>query len=79
MKDPAVHALRHNGPSSCAYPLDLGGGHTVAGDVPRNLREVDDPTDGRGLRLAFAADTSLYGDDEHVAFELLVGAPTWPW
>ena len=57
-----VVSLVDEGLGNSAYLVDLGDGRALAVDVSRDLRNVREAADRRGLKLAFAADTHLHAD-----------------
>ncbi len=62
MGDVKVVPLVDEGLGNSAYLLDLDDGRALAVDVSRDLREVREAAERRGLRIAFAADTHLHAD-----------------
>ena len=50
------------GLGNTAYLVDLGDGRALAVDASRDLRALRSSTSGRGLRVAYAADTHLHAD-----------------
>jgi len=50
------------GLGNSSYLLDLGDGRALAVDPPRDLRALRRAARGRGLRVAYAADTHLHAD-----------------
>ncbi len=62
MGDITVVPLVDEGLGNSAYLLDLADGRALAVDVSRDLRQVREVADRRGLRVAFAADTHLHAD-----------------
>ncbi len=61
------------GLGNSAYLVDLGDGRALAVDPSRDLRALRAAAEGRGLRIAFAADTHLHADFLTGAVELAVG------
>ncbi len=62
MGDLKVVPLVDEGLGNSAYLLDLDDGRALAVDVSRDLRQVREAAERRGLRIAFAADTHLHAD-----------------
>lgn len=54
--------LVDDGLGNSSYLLDLGDGRALAVDPPRDLRAMRAAAAGRGLTIAFAADTHLHAD-----------------
>ena len=54
--------LVDEGLGNSSYLVDLGDGRALAVDVSRDLRAVYAAAVGRGLKIAFAADTHLHAD-----------------
>jgi rhodanese-related sulfurtransferase/glyoxylase-like metal-dependent hydrolase (beta-lactamase superfamily II) len=54
--------LVDEGLGNSAYLADLGDGRALAVDASRDLRALRRAASGRGLRVAFAADTHLHAD-----------------
>ncbi|WP_114906016.1 MBL fold metallo-hydrolase [Ornithinimicrobium murale] len=62
MTDVNVVPLVDEGLGNSAYLVDLGEGRALAVDVSRDLRAVRQVAEGRGLSVAYAADTHLHAD-----------------
>ncbi|WP_203336786.1 MBL fold metallo-hydrolase [Nocardioides limicola] len=62
MGDITVIPLVDEGLGNSAYLLDLDDGRALAVDVSRDLRQVRELAQRRGLRIAYAADTHLHAD-----------------
>ena len=62
MGDVKVIPLVDEGLGNSAYLLDLDDGRALAVDVSRDLRQVRELAERRGLRIAYAADTHLHAD-----------------
>ncbi|MEU1198734.1 MBL fold metallo-hydrolase [Streptomyces sp. NPDC005813] len=54
--------LVDHGLGNSAYLVDLGDGRALAVDASRDLRTLNAAAEGRGLRVAYAADTHLHAD-----------------
>ena len=54
--------LVDEGLGNSAYLADLGDGRALAIDASRDLRTLRQAASGRGLKVAFAADTHLHAD-----------------
>ncbi|WP_026411109.1 MBL fold metallo-hydrolase [Actinomadura oligospora] len=54
--------LTDEGLGNSAYLVDLGDGRALAVDASRDLRALRRAAEGRGLRVALAADTHLHAD-----------------
>jgi hydroxyacylglutathione hydrolase len=59
---PQIVTVIDEGLGNTAYLVDLGDGRALAVDPSRDLRAMRDALAGRGLRVAFAADTHLHAD-----------------
>ena len=57
-----VVPVRDEGLGNSAYLVDLGDGRALAVDACRDLRALRRAAEGRGLWVAFAADTHLHAD-----------------
>lgn len=57
-----VVAMVDEGLGNSTYLVDLGDGRALAVDASRDLRALRAAADGRGLRVAYAADTHLHAD-----------------
>lgn len=57
-----VVAMVDEGLGNSTYLVDLGDGRALAVDASRDLRALRAASDGRGLRVAYAADTHLHAD-----------------
>jgi glyoxylase-like metal-dependent hydrolase (beta-lactamase superfamily II)/rhodanese-related sulfurtransferase len=62
LDDDNLIPLVDEGLGNSAYLVDLGGGRALAVDATRDLRALRAVVEGRGLRVAFAADTHLHAD-----------------
>lgn len=62
MGDVNVIPLVDEGLGNSAYLLDLDDGRALAVDVSRDLRQVREVAERRGLTVAYAADTHLHAD-----------------
>lgn len=62
MGDVRVIPLVDEGLGNSAYLLDLDDGRALAVDVSRDLRQVRELAERRGLEIAYAADTHLHAD-----------------
>jgi hydroxyacylglutathione hydrolase len=62
--------LVDEGLGNSAYLVDLGDGRALVVDVSRDLRAVHAAASGRGLTVAFAADTHLHADFLSGAYQL---------
>ena len=62
MTGPRVTPLVDEGLGNTSYLVDLGDGRALAVDPPRDVRALQASAAGRGLRLAFSADTHLHAD-----------------
>jgi glyoxylase-like metal-dependent hydrolase (beta-lactamase superfamily II)/rhodanese-related sulfurtransferase len=60
--DLKVIPLVDEGLGNSAYLLDLDDGRALAVDVSRDLRQVRELAERRGLKIAYAADTHLHAD-----------------
>lgn len=62
MGDVRVIPLVDEGLGNSTYLLDLDDGRALAVDVSRDLRQVREVAERRGLKIAYAADTHLHAD-----------------
>ena len=70
MGDVKVFPLVDEGLGNTAYLVDLDDGRALAVDVSRDLRQVRELAERRGLRIVHAADTHLHADFLSGALEL---------
>jgi hydroxyacylglutathione hydrolase len=68
-----VIPLVDEGLGNSAYLVDLGQGRALAVDATRDLRALHEAARGRGLTVAFAADTHLHADFLSGARDLAAG------
>lgn len=62
MTRPDLITLADEGLGNTTYLVDLGDGRALAVDASRDLRALHASAAGRGLRVAYAADTHLHAD-----------------